>query len=291
MARVHQKLFNIDVERRNLKRFIWSDLYHFLIERTWLQLLGLLFAVYILANVIFALCYLVGGDCVQGAHGFLDDFFFSVQTLSTIGYGTMVPHTTYAHCIVMTQAFAGTLFLAVVTGLVFAKFARPTARVLWSQKVVIIERDGKKQLQFRMANERANQIVEAQLRVAFAFTDVTSDGERLRRFQDLRLQRDRNILFALSWTAVHEISPESPLHDFDLARMKQVQMQIVCSLVGIDETFAQQVHSRHAYLPEDLVHDQRFADIVGINPDGSRYIDYARFNELVPMGTRTPEIN
>ena len=291
MARVHQKLFNIDVERRNLKRFIWSDLYHFLIERSWLQLLGLLFAVYILANVIFAVCYVAGGDCIQGAHGFLDDFFFSVQTLSTIGYGTMVPHTTYAHCIVMTQAFAGTLFLAVVTGLVFAKFARPTARVLWSQKVIIIERDGKKQLQFRMANERANQIVEAQLRVALAFTDITSDGERLRRFLDLRLQRDRNILFALSWTAVHEISPESPLHDFDLARMKQVQMQIVCSLVGIDETFAQQVHSRHAYLPDDLVHNQRFADIVGINPDGSRYIDYSRFNDLVPMGTRTPEVN
>src|ERR1700742_2949837 len=110
MARVHQKLFNIDVERRNLKRFIWSDLYHFLIECSWLQLLGLLFGVYVFANVLFAVAYLAGGDCIQGAHGFFDDFFFSVQTLSTIGYGTMVPHTIYAHVIVMTQAFAGTLF-------------------------------------------------------------------------------------------------------------------------------------------------------------------------------------
>lgn len=291
MARVHQKLFNIDVERRNLKRFIWSDLYHFLIERSWMQLLGILFAVYVFANVIFAVGYLVGGDCIQGAHGFLDDFFFSVQTLSTIGYGTMVPHTTYAHCIVMTQAFAGTLFLAVVTGLVFAKFARPTARVMWSRKVIIIERDGKRQLQFRMANARANQIVEAQLRVAFAFTEITSDGERLRRFFDLRLQRDRNILFALSWTAVHDISPESPLHDLDFDKMKTMQMQLICSLVGIDETFAQQVHSRHAYVPDDVVHDQRFADIVGTNEDGSRFIDYARFDDLVPMGTRTPGVN
>jgi inward rectifier potassium channel len=289
MARIHQQLFNIQVERRNLPRFIWTDLYHFLIVRTWLQLLGLLFGVYVLSNIIFALGYFVGGDCIQGAHGFVDDFFFSVQTLSTIGYGTMVPHTIYAHILVMTQAFAGTLFLAVVTGLVFAKFARPTARVLWSKNVIIIERDGKRQLQFRMANERANQIVEAQLRVAFASTEVTSDGERLRRFAELRLQRDRNVLFTLSWTAVHDITSDSPLHNLNLDRMKQTQMQLICSLVGIDETFAQQVHSRHAYVPDDLVHDQRFADIIGINEDGSRYIDYARFNDLVPMGTRTPE--
>jgi inward rectifier potassium channel len=289
MART-QQLFNIQVERRNLPSNIWTDLYHFLIVRSWLQLLGILFAVYFLSNVVFALGYFLGGtNCIQGAHGFIDDFFFSVQTLSTIGYGTMVPHTLYAHVLVMTQAFAGTLFLAVVTGLVFSKFARPTARVLWSQNVTIIMRDGKRQLQFRMANARANQIVEAQLRVAFASTEVTSDGERLRRFADVKLQRDRNILFALSWTAVHEINDDSPLQGLTVEKMREIQMQLVCSLVGIDETFAQQVHSRHAYLPEDVVYDQRFADIVSIKNDGSRAIDYARFNDLVPMGTRTPE--
>jgi inward rectifier potassium channel len=283
------RFFAATVERRNLRRAVWSDLYHFLIDRSWSHLLGLVAAVYVTANAIFAGLYMLGGACVQGASGFLEHFFFSVQTLSTIGYGTMAPRTTYAHLLVTMQAFVGTLFLAVVTGLVFAKFARPTARVLWSKHAILIERDGVTQLMFRMANERANQIVEAQLRVALGRTEITTDGERLRRFYDLRLARDRNVVFVLSWTAVHSVTPDSPLHGLSRAQMKEQQLQLVCSLVGIDETFAQQVHARHVYTPDDFVWDQRFADILGVNPDGSRFVDYALFDHLVPMGTRTEQ--
>ncbi|HEY1585239.1 MAG TPA: ion channel, partial [Polyangia bacterium] len=244
-------------------------------------------AVYLVGNLLFAGLYILGGDCVMGASSFADYFFFSVQTLSTIGYGTMVPKTTYAHILVTFQAFGGTLFVALVTGLVFAKFSRPTSRVMWSKKVVLIERHGKRQLQFRMANERANQIVEAQLRVAVARNETAPDGERMRRFHDLVLQRDRNVIFALSWTAVHEIDDKSPLHGLGVDEMKVQGVQLVASLIGLDETFSQQVHARHAYVPEDFVYDMRFADIIGTEPDGSRYIEYAHFDKLVPMGTKT----
>lgn len=277
----------LGVERRNIRRAPLADLYHYLIARSWGRLLGLLVVVYLAANVVFATLYDLGGDCIAGAHGFKDLFFFSVQTLSTIGYGTMSPQTTYAHVLVTFQAFSGTLFVALVTGLVFAKFSRPTARVMWSKHAVLIERDGKRMLQFRMANERANQIVEANLRVALARTETTPDGERMRRFYDLKLQRDRNVIFVLTWTAVHEIDASSPLFGLSIDEMKANGVQLIGSLIGLDETFSQQVHARHTYLPEDFVSDMRFADIIGAEPDGSRYVDYARFDALVPMGTKT----
>jgi inward rectifier potassium channel len=287
MARPKRQLLTFVVERRNVRRAILSDLYHFLIDRSWRHLLGLLAAFYAVANLIFAGFYKLGGDCISGAASFRDLYFFSVHTLSTIGYGTMAPKTTYANVLVAVQAFLGTVFVAVTTGLVFAKFSRPTARVMWSQKAIIIERDGKKLLMFRMANERANQIVEATLRAAVARTEVTADGERMRRFQDITLERDRNIVFVLSWTAMHVIDEKSPFYNLTTEQMKAQTFQLICSLVGTDETFSQQVHSRNSYNPEDFVWNQRFADIIGSNSDGTRFVDYARFHELVPMGTRT----
>jgi inward rectifier potassium channel len=277
----------LGVERRNIRRAPLADLYHNLIARSWGRLLGLLAFVYIVANFAFAGLYALGGDCVAGAHGYKDLFFFSVQTLSTIGYGTMAPATTWAHVLVTFQAFGGTLFVAIVTGLVFAKFSRPTARVMWSKNVVLIERNGKRLLQFRMANERANQIVEAQLRVAMARNELAPDGERMRRFHDLKLQRDRNVIFVLTWTAIHEIDRESPLYGLSPEEMKAQGVQLIGSLIGLDETFSQQVHARKTYTPDDFVWDMRFADIIGNEPDGSRYVDYANFDKLVPMGTKT----
>ncbi|MDB4969932.1 MAG: Kef-type transport system protein [Myxococcales bacterium] len=290
MAPRRPPLLSFVVERRNVRRAVLSDLYHVLIDRDWTRLLGLLAAFYTVANLTFACLYMLGGDCISGAVSFRDHFFFSVHTLSTIGYGTMAPRTTYANVLVAIQAFLGTLFLAVTTGLVFAKFSRPTARVMWSSKAIIVERDGKKLLMFRMANERANQIVEATLRAAVARTEVTSDGERMRRFQDLTLERDRNIVFVLSWTAMHVIDEKSPLYGLTVEAMKAQSLQLICSLVGTDETFSQQVHSRNSYNPEDFVWDQRFADIIGTNPDGTRYVDYALFHDLVPMGTKTETV-
>jgi inward rectifier potassium channel len=227
--------------------------------------------------------YLAGGDCISGARPgeFSDAFFFSVQTLATIGYGAMSPRTGYAHLLVTVEAFAGTLFVAVVTGLVFSKFSRPTSRVMWSDKAIISVRDGVRSLMFRVANIRANQIVEAQVRVALARNEKTKEGESVRRFYDLKLVRERNVMFVLTWTVIHPITPDSPLFGMDQAQLTETMAQLVCSLIGIDETFSQTVHARHGYFASDIVWNQRFADILR-DENGERLVDYAKFNDLLP---------
>jgi inward rectifier potassium channel len=273
----------LKIRRIGLRRAIWSDLYHYLIDKSWSRLLGLLAAVYLLANLGFAGLYLAGGDCISGMRPghFSDAFFFSVQTLATIGYGVMSPRTTYAHLLVTIEAFAGTLFVAVVTGLVFSKFSRPTSRVMWSDRAIITIRDGVPSLVFRVANIRANQIVEAQVRVALARSEQTAEGESVRRFYDLKLVRERNVMFVLTWTVVHPITPESPLFGVDAAQLKATNAQLVCSLIGLDETFSQTVHARHAYQAEDLAWNRRFADIMH-DENGERILDYSKFNDLQP---------
>jgi inward rectifier potassium channel len=286
---IRQQFTIFGIRRVGLRRAIWSDLYHYLIDKSWARLLGLLAGVYVLANLCFACLYLIGGDCIAGARAgeFSDAFFFSVQTLATIGYGSMSPRTGYAHILVTIEAFAGTLFVAVVTGLVFSKFSRPTSRVMWSDKAIITTRDGIRSLMFRVANIRANQIVEAQMRVALARNEKTQEGESVRRFYDLKLVRERNVMFMLTWTVIHPITPESPLYGLNVTQLRESQSQLVCSLIGIDETFAQTVHARHGYSADEIVSDHRFADIL-LDENGERIVDYAKFNDLVPDVVRVP---
>jgi inward rectifier potassium channel len=278
-----RQLPTLQIRRVGLEREVWSDLYHFLIDKSWIRLLGLIAFVYVVSNVVFAGLYLLGGNCIAGARlgHFGDAFFFSVQTLATIGYGSMSPATTYAHVLVTIEAFLGTLFVAVVTGLVFSKFSRPTSRVMWSKNAIITAREGVTSLMFRVANIRANQIVEAQVRVALARNAVTVEGEPVRRFYDLKLTRERNVMFVLTWTVVHQITPDSPLYGMSAEDWRTQRAQLVCSLIGIDETFSQTVHARHGYQPEDIAWNRQFADILR-EQDGERVVDYTLFHELKP---------
>jgi inward rectifier potassium channel len=273
-----------NVVRLGLSRRRFSDLYHRALNLTWPRLLGLMGALYISANMVFALVYWLDPEGIENASGsYLDAFFFSVQTMATIGYGKLVPRTVFTNAMVTIEAFMGLLSLAMVTGLLFAKFSRPTARVLWSNVAVIAERDGVRSLMIRMANERGNQIVEAQLRMVLARQETTKEGEAVRRFHDLVLTRERTTIFALTWTAVHPITPASPLWDATPESLRSIQAEIICSLMGIDETFSQTVHSRHSYIVDELKFGVRFVDILGVQDDGRRYVDYTRFHDVQPV--------
>jgi inward rectifier potassium channel len=270
------------------RRPSFNDLYHFLVAAPWRWLIGLVVAAYAAANLLFALLYLAGGDCIENARpgSFADAFFFSVQTMATIGYGKLIPRTAYANSLVTLEALIGMLFVAMSTGLIFSKFARPAARVLFSNVAVVTPRDGVPTLQFRMANERANQIVEAQVRLMLTRDEVTREGETLRRFYDLPLARDRNAIFALTWTAMHAITPDSLLHGETAESLAASKTEFVVSLVGTDETIAQTIHARWSYLPAEIVWNARFADILTVLPDGRRLVDYARFHDTVPVAPR-----
>jgi inward rectifier potassium channel len=290
VARTKQSVVRLgatEVVRIGASRGYLNDLYHFFLTRSWLGLLGLLAALDVAANLIFGAAYLLGGDCIENARpgSFADAFFFSVQTLATIGYGQMAPRTPYAHGLVAAEAFLGMLWLAMMTGLVFAKFSRPTARVLFSRVAILGMREGKPTFMLRMANERGNQIVEAHLRMVLIRSEVTSDGEPVRHFYELPLARASNVVFMLTWTGMHPITPESPLHGATLESLRAQGAQIIVSLMGIDETSSQTVHARKVYTVDDLVEGVRFVDILSRRPDGRSVIDYTRFHDVVKMPT------
>jgi inward rectifier potassium channel len=193
---------------------IQRDAYHYLVEASWPRLLLILLGLYLTVNSIFAGAYLLQPHSIGHARpdSFLDAFFFSVQTMATIGYGTLVPRTRYANVLVVLETSVGILGLAMITGIIFSKFSRPTARVLFSQRAIVTRRDGMPCLLFRMANARATQIVDAQATVLLARSETTLEGEGVRRFYDLELSRQRNPIFALTWTAIHFIDEASPLY-------------------------------------------------------------------------------
>lgn len=255
------------------------DLFHTLMTASWPVMIGFIFAIYMTLNVLFACVYLALGDGIDHAtHGsFEDAFFFSVQTLATIGYGGMTPHGTLANAVVTVESFTGTVAAALTTGLVFAKFSRPTSRILFTRTALVGTVDGKRVLMFRIANERSNRIMEASVHVALTRNETTREGQPFRRIYDLKLQRDTSAMFVLTWMVFHTIDESSPLWGVDLAKLKEVQASLIVSLVGTDETLSQQVHARHAYDWQAIVFDARFVDVLRME-DGARVLDFDRFH-------------
>lgn len=237
---------SMNVDRGSLDESILTDLYHLLLTLQWRMLFVLIASLYLLVNLIFGTLYFLGGE--HALHGleaqgmgsgfarWLECFFFSVQTLATIGYGGISPHSIYAHILVTIEALFGLVSLTLVTGIVFSRFSRPTARVRFSERALVTRIDGKPCLTFRMANARLNQIVEAQVRVVLARFEKTSEGETFRELYDLRLERERSPLFAMTWTIVHWITPESPLYGQTRQSITEMDTEIIVTVVGTDET-------------------------------------------------------
>jgi len=261
-----------------------EDLYVQLVMISWPGLIGLIAAAFILANLVFALGYYLDGG-IENAHSgsFSDMFFFSVQTMATIGYGKMEPYTLISNILVSIEALVGLLALALMTGLVFSKFSRPTARVRFSRNLIIAPRDGTLSLLIRAANMRANRIVEANIHVVFTRQEITVEGESIRRFYDLTTTRERSAMFVLSWTAVHRIVEGSPLFGETRESLAPSRPEVIVSITGIDETFSQTVHARYTYGLEDFVWNARFADVLVLHPDGSRSIDYTHFDDVIML--------
>jgi inward rectifier potassium channel len=260
-----------------------TDVYHYLLTSSWSVLFALILCSYLLANIGFALLYLADGK-IDGARpgSFEDAFFFSVQTMSTIGYGRMVPTSTFANAVVTMEALFGLVTLALGTSLMFSKFSQPRARVLFSRNAVVSVRDGVEVLMVRLANERTTGLVEAQLRLVLVRDETTLEGEAVRRFYSLPLARAASAVFALSWTAIHVIDETSPLFGETPESLRASRADVVASLVGIEEATAQQVHARYAWKADDILFDHRFQDILMVLPDGRRQLDYGRFHEIEP---------
>ncbi|NES99521.1 MAG: ATP-sensitive inward rectifier potassium channel 10 [Sphaerospermopsis sp. SIO1G2] len=262
-----------------------NDPYHLLLTISWTGFLFLIFIFYVAVNILFALAYLLGGDCIANAEAgsFADAFFFSVQTLASIGYGAMHPTTSYANIIVTIEAIIGLMTIAMITGLSFARFSQPTARVMFSKVAVINKHDGVNTLMFRTANQRRNMILEANIKVYFMRDEVTAEGHSIRRIHSLKLISNQTPNFSLSWSVMHAINQDSPLYGMTLDSLIKTHASLIISLTGIDETVVQMVHARHMYGIKDILWNHEFVDIIHYTPDGHRYIDYEYFHDVLAL--------
>ncbi len=262
----------------------WRDPYHLFLTIPWWGFAAIITVAYFAINALFALAYLAGGNCLQGAApgSFGDAFFFSVQTLGSIGYGAMHPITFYANCVVTGEAIISLLLIAVVTGLAFARFSRPHAKVIFSNEVVITKYNGVPTLMFRIANERQNMIIEAQLQVYLLVDETTQEGHFMRRFHELKMMRNRTPALSLTWTPMHLIDDSSPLFGHTSKSLAQLNAQVQASITGIDEAVSYNISARHNYASHEILYDHRFVDIVVPQPNGDRHIDYRYFHEVIP---------
>jgi len=267
------------IKGQDAGRFI--DFYHGILTTSWPVFMAQLAALFLTVNLVFAILYLADRGGISNARpgSFADAFFFSVQTLGTLGYGVMAPRTLYTNILVTGESFAGILIIALFAGMIFARFSRPFARVVFSKNAVVTQFDSKPMLMFRAANQRGNSILDASAAVSLAGNYTTREGFKIRRFQELKLVRASNPLFALSWTVMHPIDEASPLYNLGLAEMIEHDMEIVVMLSGMDETISDRIYARHSYIPEEILWHRRFVDVVSVTPEGRRLVDLDHFHD------------
>ena len=273
-----------EVTKLGVPRFSPHDAYHLIMSLSWPQFFAGAVVVYLCVNLLFASLYFFGDHAINNASTFSDDFFFSVETLATVGYGNMSPATFYGHCVATMEIITGMLSLAVITSLVFARFSKPTARILFSRVAVITPYNGVPTLMFRVANQRVSYILEASASVVLVRDEETPEGHSLTRFYDLKLERARSPMFALTWQIMHRIDEASPLRDVTPQQMREGDMRLAVTLTGMDEIFAAAISARHTYGYEDILFERRFVDIFS-EGDHARhlYVDLGRFHDLEPQ--------
>jgi inward rectifier potassium channel len=269
-----------------LPRRLWQDLYHVFMTISWPRLFGSYAGFFALFNLIFATAYqLQPGDVANlNPDGYWGRFFFSVETLATVGYGDMHPQTVYAHVIASIEIFTGMMSLALITGMMFARFSRPTARILFASHAVIRQFDGKQTLMLRAANERQNVIMEATAQLRLIRDEQTAEGYRIRRIYDLPLRRSEQPVFLYGWSLMHVIDEASPLAGASVESLKAMKAFLLLTIGGIDETTGQMLMSRHEYHASSLRWNHTFADIFMSGEDGVDRFDYSKFHDVEPLG-------
>lgn len=282
-----QRLLNRDgtfnVEREGLTPFASLSLYHFLLTVSWPRFLAFVSAGFLLVNALFAAAYTALGPGALGGvtatsvgERFVKGFFFSIQTLATIGYGAVHPASMAANLVVTIEVLVGLMGLALATGLVFARFSRPTAKILFSDSALIAPYHGGTAFMFRIVNGRSNQLIEVTAQVS-----LSRRRAGRREFDQLPLERDRVTFFPLSWTVVHPITPESPLWGMTEEELLAADAEFFILLKGLDETFSQEVHARSSYKAEELVWGARFVNVFHLDrEDGRLGIDITRISEI-----------
>jgi len=264
-----------------LENSFWTDFYHNAMTVTWPRFFGALAAAFLAINLFFASVFALGDNPVGNARpgSFWDLFFFSVETTSTVGYGDMHPQTLFGHSVATVENFVGMVLLAVMTGLVFSRFSRPRARLIFARNPVVTMHNGAPMLKFRLANARNNFITEANAKLWVLASSTSAEGVRIVGFQPMRLVKSENPVFALSWTLFHPIDEQSQLYGMSAEEIEASEMNFIVSISGLDETSAQIVHARETFTAQDLRIGHDFVDIHSVDESGTRRVDYGRIHD------------
>src|SRR5882724_4192618 len=261
----------------------WADISHRCMTASWPAFIGGAALVFVAFNAVFAVFYWIGNQPISNVPGgaYVDYLYFSIETLSTAGYGDMHPQTHYGHFIATVELFTGIFSMSLMTGLIFARFSRPNARLLFADNPVISSHDGKPTLMVRFANERHNIIGNATAKLWLLKNVVSTEGQSLRRFYELPLVRNEHPALALSWTLYHLLDEKSPLYGLTADDLAASEASFIVVVSGYDVVAAQTVHARKSYDYPDIRFGHRYADILDSSEDGRLRIDYGRFHETI----------
>lgn len=261
----------------------WRDLYHSALTMRWPTFFASLAGLFLLLNALFACLYQLGNAPIanQFPHGFGGAFFFSVETLATVGYGDMHPQTLYAHFVATFEIFVGMSGIALATGLVFARFSRPRAKIMFAREVVVHPIEGRATLMARAANARQNVIAEAGAKLRLMRLETSSDGYTARRIYDLKLVRDQHPIFMLGWNLMHVIDESSPLYGETPESLARQRALLLVMIEGSDESTAQTMQARHSWSDAEIRWQHRYVDLL-YEEDGVSHIDYTHFHDIEP---------
>lgn len=262
----------------------WADLSHRCMTASWPAFIGGAALVFVAFNAFFAVFYWIGDQPISNVPdgAYIDYLYFSIETLSTAGYGDMHPQTHYGHFIATVELFTGIFSMSLMTGLIFARFSRPSARLLFADNPVISDHDGERTLMIRLANERHNIISNATARLWLFKNIVSKESQSFRRFHELPLSRNESPALALSWTLFHIIDEASPLYGLNADDLEAIKMALIVVVSGYDVVAAQTVHARKSYDYPDIRFGHRYAEILDTAEDGRLKVDYGRFHETLP---------
>src|SRR5436305_11017725 len=272
-----------EVIAEGLRLNFWADISHRCMTASWPAFIAGAALVFVAFNAGFAFFYWIGNqpisDVPDGAY--IQYLYFSIETLSTAGYGDMHPQTHYGHFVATVELFTGIFSMSLMTGLIFARFSRPNARLMFANSPVISSHEGLQTLMIRLANERHNIISNATARLWLFRNIVSMEGQSIRRFYELPLQRNESPALALSWTLYHVIDENSPLYGLIAEDLETSNVSLVLVVSGYDVVAAQTVHARKSYDHPDIRFGHRYADILGTTEDGRIRIDYGRVHETM----------
>jgi len=268
------KFHKLNAGKRDLR-----DTYHWLLTLSWPQFAAFILCIYLAINFFFSILYYLGRPCISGMESYSDAFFFSVETLATVGYGHLYPDTFYGHMVATVEIMVGMFGLAVITGLIFIRFARPTARLVFSSNLVVSPFDGKPALMLRVGNLRDQAMAEAEFRLMVIINEFVKEGEYMRRFHHLQLQFDRIIFFPAVLTIRHIIDEKSPLYGLKMEDLQERDARFQASIVCIDTVIPASVQSQQDYTWRDVHFDHRFVEIYADVDDNSMSVDYGRLHD------------